>query len=127
MYNEKLEMDVSDMGWLIYPHGLYSVLMDFKDFNLPIFITENGIAAEDDQRRIKFLIDYLKEVHHAIESGVKVRGYFYWSLLDNFEWDKSFGPKFGLVAVNLKTMQRLPKPSYYAYKEICEKNGIKKE
>jgi len=53
-----------------------------------------------------------------------VRGYFYWSLLDNFEWDKSFGPKFGLVAVDRKTMRRTVKPSYFIYKEICENNGV---
>lgn len=118
------ESELSDMGWVIYPHGIFDVLMDFKDFNLPIYITENGIATDDDSRRAKFIVGHLSELHHAIRAGVDVRGYFYWSLLDNFEWDKSFGPKFGLVSVNRKTMKRTVKQSYYWYKEICENNGI---
>ncbi|PIT89975.1 glycoside hydrolase family 1 protein [Candidatus Kuenenbacteria bacterium CG10_big_fil_rev_8_21_14_0_10_36_11] len=118
------ESELSDMGWVIYPHGIFDVLMDFKDFNLPIYITENGIATEDDAQRSKFIINHLSEIHHAIRAGVDVRGYFYWSLLDNFEWDKSFGPKFGLVAVDRKTMRRTVKPSYFIYKEICENNGV---
>ena len=109
------EGEVSDMGWLIYPHGIFSVLMDFSDFNLPIYITENGIAAVDDKKREKFLKSHLTEVYHAIQNNVDVRGYFHWSLLDNFEWDKSFDPKFGLVEVNFKTLERKPKPSYYKY------------
>jgi beta-glucosidase len=118
------EKEVSDMGTLIYPHGLFSVLMDFKDFNLPIYVTENGVAAEDDKQRERFIVDHVKEIHRAIANGVDVRGYFYWSLLDNFEWDKSFGPKFGLVAVDRRTFKRTPKGSYNVYKKICEDNGI---
>ena len=118
------ESELSDMGWVIYPHGIFDVLMDFKDFNLPIYITENGIATEDDAQRSKFIINHLSEIHHAIRAGVDVRGYFYWSLLDNFEWDKSFGPKFGLVAVDRKTMRRTPKSSYDTYQDICQNNGI---
>jgi len=118
------EGEVSDMGSLIYPHGIFSVLMDFSDFNLPIYITENGIAAEDDKKREKFLVSHLTEIYHAIQNNVDVRGYFHWSLLDNFEWDKSFGPKFGLVEVNRQTLERKPKPSYNVYKKICKDNGI---
>ena len=118
------ERELSDMGWMIYPHGIFDVLMDFKDFNLPIYITENGIATTDDKKRVKFIIDHLTEIHHAIQAGVDVRGYFHWSLLDNFEWDKSFGPKFGLIKVNFKTLEREPKGSYYVYKEICRNNAV---
>ncbi len=118
------ERELSDMGWMIYPHGIFDVLMDFKDFNLPIYITENGIATTDDAKRSKFLIDHLTEIHHAISAGCDVRGYFHWSLLDNFEWDKAFGPKFGLVDVNFKTLERTPKPSFDTYKEICKENGL---
>jgi len=118
------EKEVSDMGWLIYPHGLFSVLMDFKDFNLPIYITENGLATTDDKKREKFIIDHLAEVYRAIQNGADVQGYFHWSLLDNFEWDKSFGPKFGLIEVNFKTLERKPKPSSKIYAEICKANGI---
>ncbi len=125
MHIKEQEREVSDMGWLIYPHGIFSVLMDFKDFNLPIYITENGIATTDDKKRVKFIVNYLAEIYRAIQGGVDVRGYFYWSLLDNFEWDKSFGPKFGLVEVNFKTLERKPKPSFKVYAEICKMNGVK--
>lgn len=121
------EGEVSDMGWLIYPHGLFSILMDFKDLNLPIYITENGMATTDDKRRVNFIIEHLKEVYYAIRAGVDVRGYFHWSLLDNFEWDKSFGPKFGLVEVDFKTQKRKPKPSFEVYAEICKDNGVKND
>lgn len=121
------EGEVSDMGWLIYPHGIFSVLFDFKDFHLPIYITENGMATTDDRRRVKFLIDHLTEIHHAIKNDVDVRGYFYWSLLDNFEWDKSFGPKFGLIEVDFKTLARKPKPSSRVYGEIAQNNGLSQE
>ena len=124
---KETERELSDMGWMIYPHGIFDVLMDFKDFNLPIYITENGIAAEDDKKREKFLVDYLRELHHAIQAGVDVKGYFHWSLLDNFEWDKSFGPKFGLVNIDLETLKRTPKPSFKLYSEICKTNGVTPE
>jgi len=118
------ERELSDMGWVIYPHGIFDVLMDLKNSGIPIYITENGIATKDDAKRIKFIREHVIEIHHAIQAGVDVRGYFHWSLLDNFEWDKSFGPKFGLVEVNFKTLERKVKPSFYAYKKICENNGL---
>lgn len=121
------ESELTDMGWVVYPHGIFDVLMDFKDFNLPIYITENGIATDHDEQRINFLINHLTEVHHAISAGVDVRGYYFWSLLDNYEWDKCFGPKFGLVAVNFRNFKRTPKPSYYVYQKICQANGVTKE
>ncbi len=121
------ESELSDMGTPIYPHGIFDVLMDFKDFNLPIYITENGIAAEDDRKREKFIVTHLAELHHAIQAGVNVCGYFHWSSLDNFEWDKSFGPKFGLVEVDFKTLERKPKPSYFTYQKICQENGLPEE
>ncbi|HPA25340.1 MAG TPA: glycoside hydrolase family 1 protein [bacterium] len=119
------ESELSDMGWVVYSHGIFDVLMDFKDFNLPIYITENGIATEDEDQRAKFISNHLAEIHHAIQAGVDVRGYFYWSLLDNFEWDKSFGPKFGLVAVDRKKKTRKPKESFYAYQKICQTNTVR--
>jgi len=121
------ESELTDMGWVVYPHGIFDVLMDFKDFNLPIYITENGIATDDDEQRVNFIINHLVEIHHAISAGVDVRGYYHWSLLDNYEWDKGFGPKFGLVAVDHKSQKRTPKISYYVYQKICKKNRIFKD
>ncbi len=115
---------ISDMGWEIYPEGIYHNLKKLKEKNLPIYITENGLADAKDEKRVKFIKNHLKWVHKAISEGVDVRGYFYWSLLDNFEWDKGFWPRFGLVEVNYKTMERKIRPSALEYKKIIEANAI---
>lgn len=116
--------DVSDMGWEIYPEGIFDVLMDFSDYHKPIYITENGLASTNDDRRVRFLLSYLKEIYHAIQAGVNVRGYFYWSLIDNFEWAWGFTPRFGLIGIDYKTQKRTPRPSAYVYQAIIQKNGI---
>ncbi len=116
--------DVSDLGWEVYPEGLFDVLTDLKD-GLPIYITEVGIAALNDDRRIRFLMQYLQEVNRAIEAGVKVKGFFYWSLLDNFEWHRGFNPRFGLIEVDYQTQKRTPLPSSLVYADIIKNNGIR--
>lgn len=115
--------DVSDLGWEIYPEGIFEVLTDLSD-NLPIYITECGIASTNDDRRNRFLISYLQEVGRAIKTGVNVRGFFYWSLIDNFEWHLGFGPKFGLVEVDFPTQKRRIRPSALVYTDIIQHNGI---
>jgi len=116
--------EVSDMGWEIYPAGIYQVLKKLKKYKKPIYITENGIADKDDLKRAKFIKDHLIWIHQAISEGVPVGGYFYWSLLDNFEWDKGFWPRFGLVEVNYKTLERKIRPSAWQYAKICKNNGL---
>lgn len=118
-----LERDVSDLGWEIHPEGLFNVLSDVSD-GLPIYITECGIASTNDDRRTRFLIAYLQEVYRAIAAGIKVKGFFYWSLIDNFEWHRGFDPRFGLVEIDYKTQKRIPRPSAYVFKQIIEHNGI---
>lgn len=120
-----VKKEVTDMGWEIHPDGIFDVLVDLSDYKKPMYITENGLAAVNDDRRCRFLIAYLKEIYHAIQVGADVRGYFHWSLLDNFEWADGFDPKFGLVEVDLKTQKRTPRPSAYIYKDIIEHNGIR--
>lgn len=115
--------NVSDLGWEIYPEGLFSILTDLSD-GLPIYITEVGIASTNDDRRTRFLIEYLQEVYRAIKSGVNVKGFFYWSLIDNFEWHRGFDPRFGLVEIDYPTQTRTPRPSAYVYSEIIKHNGI---
>ncbi len=115
---------VSDLGWEIYPKGIYHVLKGLKKYKKPIYITENGLADADDNKRAKFIKDHLIWIHKAIEEGVDVGGYFYWSLLDNFEWDKGFWPRFGLVEVDYKTFERKIRPSAYEYAKICKENRI---
>jgi len=115
---------VSDIGWDFYPEGIYFLLKDLKKYNKPIYITENGLADIKDTKRIRFIKDHLHWIHQAIQEKVDVRGYFYWSLFDNFEWDKGFWPRFGLVEVDYKTMERKIRPSAYKYAKICKENRI---
>lgn len=115
---------VSDLNWEIYPSGIFFILKWLKKYNLPIYITENGLADSDDTRREEFIREHLFWAQKAIQEGVDVRGYFYWSLLDNFEWDKGFWPRFGLVEIDYKTLERKPRKSFYAYKKIIENNGL---
>ena len=115
---------VTDMGWEIYPKGIYYVLKKLKKYNKPIYITENGLADAKDDKREDFIKDHLFWIHKAIKEGVDVRGYFYWSLLDNFEWSDGFWPKFGLIEVDYKTLERKIRPSAYKYAEICKNNKL---
>ncbi len=116
--------DVSDLGWELYPEGIFDALKDLSGFKLPIYITENGLASTNDDRRCRFLIAYLKEIYHAIESGVDVRGYFHWSLTDNFEWAEGFRPRFGLIEIDYATKKRIPRLSAQVYRDIIRHNGI---
>lgn len=115
--------DVSDLGWELYPQGIFEVLTDFAD-DIPIYITECGIATTNDDRRNRFLISYLQEVARAIKAGVNVRGFFYWSLIDNFEWQMGFEPRFGLVEIDYNTLERKIRPSALVYTDIIQHNGI---
>ena len=115
---------VSDLGWEIYPEGIYHIIKDLRKYNLPIYVTENGLADANDSRRAKFIKDHLYWIHKAIQEGADVRGYFHWSLLDNFEWDKGFWPRFGLVEVNYETMERMIRKSAWEYAKICRRNEI---
>ena len=121
-FNDNKKM--SDMGWEIYPEGICHILKSLKKYNLPVYITENGLADYRDFYRTDFIQDHLKWIHRAINDGVDVRGYFYWSLIDNFEWESGFWPRFGLVEVDYKTMARKIRPSAYVYAEICKNNQL---
>lgn len=115
---------VSDIGWEVYPQGIYHVLKGLKGYGKPIYITENGVADAKDILRRDFIRDHLLWTHKAISEGVDVCGYFYWSLMDNFEWEKGFGPRFGLVEIDYETLARRPRPSAWYYGEICRRNMI---
>lgn len=112
------------MGWELLPEAIYHVLIALKKYKKPIYITENGLADINDEKRPWFIVETLKNVHKAIIDGADVRGYLYWSLLDNFEWDKGFWPRFGLIAVNYKTLERRARDSAYIYRDICLANEI---
>ncbi len=116
---------VSDLGWGMYNKTLYKTLIGLKKYNLPIYITESGLADADDINREWFIKESLYGVHQSIEEGVDVRGYFYWSLVDNFEWDKGFWPRFGLIEVDYETMERKIRSSAFKYAEVCKTNRLK--
>jgi len=116
--------EMSDIGWEIYPAGIFDVMQELKELHLPIYVTENGIATLNDDRRIRFIVSYVKELYHAIQSGIDIRGYFHWSLLDNFEWEKGYAARFGLVGVDFATQERQVKKSFRVYGELARQNAI---
>jgi beta-glucosidase len=115
---------VSDIGWEIYPSGIFHTLVGLKRYQKPIYITENGVADAKDLLRKDFIRDHLFWVHKAIQEGTDVRGYFHWSLMDNFEWEKGFEPRFGLVEIDYNTLERKIRSSAYYYAEICKNNSF---
>jgi beta-glucosidase len=126
---------VTDMGWEVYPRALYEQLMDLKhNYGNPvIYITENGAAFADevgedgeirDVERIRFLEHYLEAAQRALSNGANLKGYFVWSLMDNFEWAEGYTKRFGLVYVDYKTLQRRPKASYYWYAALIREGKL---
>jgi beta-glucosidase len=122
---------VTAFGWPVIPSGLTEILTAFADRYgdrlPPIYITENGCSAEDevaadgtidDQPRIRYLDSHLRALHDAMTAGVDVRGYFTWSLMDNFEWSEGYQQRFGLVHVDFETQRRIPKASFAWYRDL---------
>jgi len=119
------QRDMSDIGWEVYPSGLFDALLDIADaYKLPIIITENGIATKNEDRRARYIVSYVKELYHAVAAGIDLRGYCYWSLLDNFEWEKGFDANFGLIEVKRPSLDRAIKPSARIYAQIAKENGL---
>ena len=118
--------DTSDLGWEIFPKGIYCILKHLGKYKKPLYVTENGIADAQDKQRRNFIEEHLFWTHKAIREGVDVRGYFHWSLLDNFEFPevRGFWPRFGLVEVDYETMKRNIRPSAHTYAKICKTNTI---
>ncbi len=113
---------VSDLGWEVYPRGLLEVLKSLPTFNKPIFITENGIATRNEALRTTYLAGHLNVIGQAQRLGLDIRGYFHWSLLDNFEWAEGYSPRFGLVGVDYATQKRTIKNSALIYRDIIRAN-----
>ena len=111
---------MTDIPFAIYPEGFYDAIKEASQFNIPIYITENGIADCRDDRRATFIKRHLYVMSKAIEDGYDIRGYFYWSLIDNFEWIEGFLMKFGLYDVDFKTQQRTLREGANCYKKIIE-------
>jgi beta-glucosidase len=114
----------NSLGWDIYPEGLYKLLMAMQKYNLSVFITENGICTQDDALRWDYIREHLVQLHRAISQGVGVLGYIYWSLIDNFEWDKGFTPRFGLVQVDYQNYKRTIRASANKLAEVFKSGEI---
>ena len=128
------EEEQTDMGWPIAPDAFGRLLARLRrDYgNPPIYVTENGAAFPDrknpdgsvtDPRRIHFLSQYLERLHREIQAGSNIRGYFVWSLMDNFEWAYGYAKRFGLVYVDYRTQERTVKASGHWYSQLC-KTGV---
>ncbi len=113
-------MKKNSLNWEVYPMGLAQLVKDFSKYKLPIIIAENGISTAQDAQRSEFIVEHLRQLAKAMEWGAPVIGYFYWSLLDNFEWADGFEPRFGLIEVDYKTQERTIRPSALLYAEICQ-------
>ena len=125
---------VTDIGWQIEPAALTRLLERLqRDYGVPMLITENGAAYPDgpsadgrvhDTNRIEYLDGHLAACHDAISNGVDLRGYFVWSLMDNYEWAEGYAKRFGIVHVDYSTQVRLPKESARWYSEVIRRNGL---
>jgi len=128
-------MPYTTMGWELYPQGVYEILMRIKkDYNDPeMYITENGMAFEDnvtpdgkvhDDYRVEYLRTHFEYAAKSIAAGVKLKGYFVWSLMDNFEWEAGWGQRFGLIHVDYQTLNRTIKDSGYWYRDLIHGANI---
>ena len=115
------------MGYEYYPESLAGTIRrawEYTKGEVPILVTENGIGTDDDQQRIDYVRTALEGVLDCIDEGIDVRGYTYWSLLDNFEWAFGYGPRFGLVEVDRTTFERRPKPSARWFAGVVAANAL---
>ena len=116
----------TQMGYEFWPEALAGTIRRATEVTggLPVYVTENGIGTDDDTLRIEYVTRALAGVRACLDDGIDVRGYFYWSLLDNFEWVLGYGPTFGLVAVDRSNFVRSPKPSSTWFGGVARANGL---
>lgn len=120
------DLPKSDMGWTLSPKGIYYVLMDLVRYKKPVYITEAGIADSKDEHRAEYIRGMVEWTHAAIQKGVDIRGFMYWSLMDNFEWALGYEKEFGLIHITPEGKRQV-RESAYVYKEICESNSLRLE
>ncbi len=114
----------NNLGWYVSPKAFYDVLIKLKKYKLPIIVMENGTSESDENYYGNYLREHLNSLLRAINDGVNVLGYFWWSLLDNFEWEQGRKGKFGLIEVDYNTMKRKIRPFAYTYGKICSQNRL---
>jgi beta-glucosidase/6-phospho-beta-glucosidase/beta-galactosidase len=114
----------TDFGWQIDPTGLRNVVEEAAAYGKPIYITENGIDDAEDDQRGGYLRGYLQALQGAIADGADVRGYFHWSLVDNYEWAEGFSANFGLYTFDPETLERTMQPSAKLYRRIARTGKV---
>ena len=134
-HSENRDVPKTDMGWELYPEGLYEILERVNREYHPkqLMVTENGASYADgpeetgrvhDQRRIDYLDSHISQIWRAIQAGVPVSGYLVWSLMDNFEWARGYSQRFGIIHVYYQTQKRTIKDSAYWYRDVIKRNGL---
>jgi beta-glucosidase len=120
-YRDRTGRGLTDNGWEIVPEAFGPLLAEAASLGKPLVVSETGLADETDARRAGFLRAHVGAVDNAIAKGIPVHGFFYWSLVDNYEWLDGFGPKFGLFALDPRTLARRPRPSVNVFRELSRK------
>ena len=118
------DAETSRMGWEVYPEGFYRCITRLKQYGKPVYITENGIGTDDDEQRCRYVVRHLREAQRAMSEGVDVRSYLHWSFQDNFEWAEGFRQKFGLIALEEGTRNRIARPSAQMFRDIARANAV---
>ncbi|HWR65047.1 MAG TPA: glycoside hydrolase family 1 protein [Bellilinea sp.] len=119
------DAEISDTGHMAnVPQGFYEAMKFAKGFGIPIYITENGVEDADDNLRPRYLIQHIHQMWRAVNFNWPIKGYFHWSLVDNFEWERGWTQRFGLWGLDLETQARTRRTSVDVYEAICRENGI---
>jgi beta-glucosidase len=118
-YRDRLGRGLTDIGWELYPEGFGQLLREVRRYGRPVWVTENGMDDRAGLRRPEYIHSHLAEVLKARAEGVDVRGYLYWSLLDNFEWLEGWGPRFGLYHVDFDTLERRATPACEYFRTVA--------
>jgi beta-glucosidase len=120
--------EISETGFIGNdPAGFYAALEWAKSFGLPIIVTENGVEDSSDNLRPRYLVQHIHQLWRAVNIGIPIKGYFHWTLVDNFEWERGWSQRFGLWELDVETQARRKRPSADLYAEICQENGLSSE
>jgi beta-galactosidase len=115
----------TEFGWEIYPKGFRMVLRTAGGYGKPVYVTENGLADADDDQRARYLVDHLSQLSAAMRAGeADVKGYFAWSLVDNFEWAAGYYPRFGFFSYDRRTLARHERPSARVFRRIARSGSL---
>ncbi len=123
-YGDTQTYEKTDMGWDVYPEGITGAFLELKRYGKAIFVSEAGVADAKDKIRAEYIKSLVFGTYQAIQKGVDVQGFMYWSLLDNYELAHGYSKRFGLIEVDFVTQERRIRPSAIVYKEICESNSV---